>query len=201
MKKLLSLIMVFIALNSIAQDQQSIEERLAKVTGESKTPEAIIKHAITTNDVELFNLGVDKAGSDIKKLNYSFNRMDVNKGSMFLNATPLMHAAAVGNLEMVKILIEKKVSLKETCKAPSYSYGITNNKGGNANGITAIYFAIQQGHKEVVQALIDAGADIMTISLEVKGRDAISCTPKQWAKLYNQTEIEELLKSSRKFGM
>lgn len=180
--------------------QETLEARLAKVPN-TEDPEAVVKYAISNQDMEMLKYGVDKAGSGIKKMKYSYNQMELNKGTTFLDFTPLMQAAANGKLEMVNYLIEQKVNLDATAKAPIYSTddGIFS---GRAKGITAIHLAIEHGHKDVVKALVDAGADIMTSYLEVEpitpGARGISSTPKQWAKVNNQTEIEEMLKASKK---
>ena len=197
MKKISLLLLTIVTLNTFAQE--SLEARLTKVT-KPEDPESVVKWAIYTKDMEMLKYGVEKAGSAIKKMSYSHNQMDLNKGSMFLAMTPLMQAAATGQLEMVNYLIEQKVDLDATCKAPVYKSEVSRHNG-KAKGITALHFAVQKGHKEVVQALVDAGAEFMTSYLEVDaqaGDISISSTAKQWAKVHGQTEIEEMLKGSKK---
>lgn len=208
MKNTILLLLVMVGFSAVAQE--TLENRLAKVP-EPSNPESVVKWAIFTNDMELLKYGVEKAGSAIKKMAYSHNQTDLNKGSMFLGMTPLMQAAANGNLEMVNFLLEQKVNVDATCKAPVYTYDGTMypNFAASAKGITAIHLAVQKGHKEVVSALIEAGADIMTSYLELDSKpgapvavkSGLSSTPKQWAKQYGQTEIEEMLKDSKKGAM
>ena len=207
MKNVILLLLFVVSSFRAATAQETIEAKLAKVSNPTD-PESVIKWAIDTKDMELLKYGVEKAGSAIKKMAYSYNNIGINKGSMFLGMTPLMQASAIGNLEMVNYLIDQKVDVDAACKAPVYTYTGTmyDTFSGSAKGITAIHFAAQIGNKEIVQALVDAGTDFTSSFLEInpKGyvpiqvKSGLSCTPKQWAKQYGQTEIEELLKESKK---
>lgn len=197
MKKISVLLLTIVTLHAFAQE--SLEARLAKVTKPDE-PESVVKWAIYTKDMEMLKYGVEKAGSAIKKMSYSHNQMDLNKGTMFLGMTPLMQAAATGQLEMVNYLIEQKVDLDATCKATIYK-SEAGPHNGKAKGITALHFAAQKGYKEIAQALIDAGADFMTTYVEIDaqaGNKSISSTPKQWAGVHGQTEVEQLFKESKK---
>ncbi len=200
MKKLLIACALMLGMNSFAQETTlTLEQKIEAVPSKEKTAEAIIKHGIYINDMELFKHGVELAGKDLKKVKYPYNKMDLNKGSMFMGFTPLMQAAYTGQIEMVKILLENKVNVNATCTAPVYT-AESGNHNGKMKGLTAIHLAAQKGHKEVVQALVDAGADFMTLMVEVDpqiGSKGIMSTARQWAKVHGQTEVEELLKNAK----
>ncbi|GLZ28757.1 hypothetical protein Lesp02_09470 [Lentzea sp. NBRC 105346] len=57
----------------------------------------------------------------------------------------------------------------------------------HGEGVTALHLAAEQGHLEVITALLDGGADR---SLKDASFDS---TPQNWARHNNQTEAEELL--------
>ncbi|MCC7332583.1 MAG: ankyrin repeat domain-containing protein [Flavobacteriales bacterium] len=206
MKKILVASALLFHLNSIAQETTlTLEQRIEAVPAKEKNAEAIIKHGISTNDLELFKHGVGLAGKDLKKVKYTFSNIHINKGSMFIGATPLIHAASMGQLEMVKILIENKVNVNADCNSPIYTDDIEGvNHSGKMKGLTAMHMAAQRGHKEIVQALVDAGSDFMTLFVEIEpgpGARGISATARQWAKVHGQTEVEELLKSAKGSSM
>ncbi|MBV6484467.1 MAG: hypothetical protein KFKLKKLM_00973 [Flavobacteriales bacterium] len=202
MKKILLACSLFLSISAFAQETTlTLEQKIESVPSKEKTAEAIIKHGIYINDMELFKHGVELAGKELKKVKYPFNKMDLNGGTMFMGFTPLMQAAAYGQLDMVKILLENKVNVNATCTAPMYKDDIPSvEHNGKMKGLTAIHLAAQRGHKEVVQALVDAGADFMTLVVEVDpqaGSRGIMSTARQWAKVHGQTEVEELLKNAK----
>ncbi len=206
MKKRILVFASFLFVSVFASAQETLEQRIEKIPAKEKTPENIIRYGIYLNDMEMFNHGVEKAGSDIKKFQYSFNHMDLNGGSMFLGMTPLMQAAAFGRTEMVKVLLEKKVDVDETCKAPVYKTAPNFTgacKGGNMKGMTALMFAAQNGHLEVIKLLLDTKSKFTMLNVEIKemGGAGYSGTARQWAKMHGQTEAEELIKKARKGAM
>jgi ankyrin repeat protein len=62
------------------------------------------------------------------------------------NMTPVILASSVGKLDMVKLLVERGANIHATA----------SDSGG-----TALHYAAEEGHKEVVVYLLDNGADPM----------------------------------------
>lgn len=206
MKKQLMILLAGIGLSFCVSAQETLEQRIEKIPAKEKTPEKIIEYGIYLNDMEMFNHGIEKAGSNLKKIEYSFNSMDLNGGTMFLGFTPLMQAAAFGRTEMVKILLEKKVDVDATCKAPVYktAANASASKAGKMKGLTALMLAAQNGHLEVIKLLLDTKTKFTTLMIEIDGMgpaNKYSGTARQWAKFHNQTEAEDLIKASRKGAM
>ena len=96
---------------------------------------------------------------------------DVNEKDNEYGATPLHHASATGNLEVVQQLIKA---------------GADVNAKDNECGATPLHHASYQGHLEIVQQLIKAGAD-------VKAKAKGGGTPLGMAKVDGHTEIVNLL--------
>jgi len=112
---------------------------------------------------------------DIKRI-LSSGMVDVNCREIFVNSTPLNEAASNGNLESVKILLERGANHKNSDR-----WGITPlheaahhgheeiaqiliGRGGNLDvadreGRTPLHEAASEGHKEVAQLLIESGAN------------------------------------------
>lgn len=197
MKKSITLLLAFICLNAFSQDAM-LENRLKVLRAAYTTPELFLKAAIDTQDSSVFKIALDEAGADLKKMKYP--------SYPFANFTPLMSAAMVGNVKMVQALLDRKVDIDATCKAALYSGEtdyIKSVTGGSGKGFTAIHFAAQKGHKDVVRLLIIAGADLMA-SVEIKGgygKSGLNATPKQWAKLHSQTEVEAMIKAGKKAAL
>lgn len=97
--------------------------------------------AVSKNKIDLVSSYLNKGGD--------VNRID-DKGYSILN-----RAATDGNLNLVKIILEKKPDL-ETVTYPDYS----NDGSMNYDGATALHNAAYGGFSEIVEALIQAGADI-----------------------------------------
>lgn len=87
-------------------------------------------------------------------------------------ATPLHHAAAKGQLAVVKLLIDNKADV---------------NAQKN-DGVTPLHVAAALGYKDIVVALLDAKADACAV--DKKGR-----TPLSIAKAGGKTEIENILRA------
>ncbi len=94
--------------------------------------------------------------------------------------TPLMLAIQINDIEMVQILLNNKANPNETQLT---------------KGISALIFATIHGRKEIVQLLLDNGADFTHITLDkthedkaVKNLNAI-----MWAAKSSQREIIDLL--------
>jgi ankyrin repeat protein/beta-lactamase regulating signal transducer with metallopeptidase domain len=88
----------------------------------------------------------------------------------------LCRAASQGDIEKVKSLIEKGINVN------------TKDK----EGYTAIYDAAARGHKDVVEFLINKGADI-NIRVDIDAKNSGLWTPLQTAVRHNQASVVELL--------
>ena len=88
------------------------------------------------------------------------NGADINKSDNY-GWTPLNSATNIGQLEIIKLLIEN---------------GADIHKADN-DGWTPLYSAVDKGHLEIVKLLIENGADINEISDRVIARKAINM---QW---------------------
>jgi ankyrin repeat protein len=92
--------------------------------------------------------------------------------------TALTWAAATGRAESVRTLIKLGADVDK----PG-----TFGGAGHGSGVTALHLAVQGDSVEVVQALLDAGADL-------EARDSLfGATPAGWAEFNGSTDILELL--------
>jgi uncharacterized protein len=108
---------------------------------------------------------------------------DANAADATNGQTALMFAAAQGRLEAVQALLARKahpnvatkvspiVSMGERYKQKTGGKGTREitSEGGRSDinamgGLTALLFAAREGHARVVQALVEAGADVNTVS-------------------------------------
>ena len=88
-----------------------------------------------------------KSVEDLRLLKYLFENEDIHVDTKTVNdddSSPLSHAAANGNLEVVKYLLENGVDV--------------NIKDGDVDGTTPVFHAASMGYLEVVKTLVDAGA-------------------------------------------
>lgn len=88
---------------------------------------------------------------DLAQLNTALQQSDAINARDEMNMTPLMLAAGLGNLEMVRALIKAGADVKAT----------------DERDYTALFYAtynpeLDRGFPEVVRALIDAGAEVET---------------------------------------
>ncbi len=88
----------------------------------------------------------------------------------------LRRAAEEGDIEKLKSLIEKGVDVNAKDK----------------EGYTAIYDAAARGHKDVVELLINKGAEI-NIHVDIEAKNSGLWTPLQTAVRHNQASVVELL--------
>ena len=98
-----------------------------------------------------------------------------------MRVSPLHYACASGALDVVKMLVEAGAGVRTTIKDEEYTcldfaanHGHTETvrylvglpdvdvNHRNAANYTALYYAVEDKHTDVVQVLIDAGADIET---------------------------------------
>jgi len=96
------------------------------------------------------------------------NEIDMRDGN---DDTPLMVAASLGNLKIVKLLVDHGADLNAVSKASDY---------------TPLLDALQKGHEEVAKYLIAKGANVITM-----GKDRN--TPLMYAVDQNMPELALLL--------
>ena len=142
-------------------------ERGAKVDGKSKNGQTPLHYA-AAHGLNDFVSSLLKHGADPDL----FGIPDT-KGNL---TTPLMAAAANGQLETVQLLVEKGAQLEkannvgdtvlmDVCKRPyPVIVKLLINKGANVNamakdGYTALIYAACQGQVETIRLLLEAGAD------------------------------------------
>ncbi len=73
--------------------------------------------------------------------------------------TALMWAAANNNAAAIHVLAEQGADLHARTDNPSFSPGRTFSSAP-ATGFTPLLFALRGGHRDAVQVLLDAGADV-----------------------------------------
>ena len=88
---------------------------------------------------------------DIAQFNTALQASDAASARGDMNITPLMLAASLGNLEMVRALLKAGADVKATDERDytALFYGTYNPE-------------LDRGYPEVVKALIDAGAEVET---------------------------------------
>ena len=137
-------------------------------------PEVDVEHEV--ENVTALNRAVTEGHSDVVQVLIDAGARIEAKYR--LGWTPMLAACYKGNLIIVKMLVEAGASVhstdytKETCLTLAAGYGHTetvrylvglpevevNEKARNKH--TALHSAVSRGHPDVVQLLIDAGADI-----------------------------------------
>lgn len=117
------------------------------------------------------------AGADVNKINY------LNQGHLVVSFVPLVHAATRGNLEIVQLLLKAGASID------------LRSKDGEKDGETALQAAIQTRKFDLVQTLIDAGANINAPAGNAPARSWQPRTALQRAAEQSNLQIVELLLS------
>ena len=138
--------------NSNSNNIQDIYNELVKVIENDHRGEALIKR-INDNDIDI-NKIISVSGENllhycckknIPKVVVLLIKAGINVESLdYNNNTPLMICAIKGSHCIMKLLLDREVSI--------------NNK--NAEGITALEFAASEGKKECVKLLIEYGANV-----------------------------------------
>jgi ankyrin repeat protein len=103
------------------------------------------------------------------------NRADVNAREGWYGQTALMWAAAEGHADVVRLLLEAGAKVDERSREIDRPESYDEWQQGSVvypdiprGGLTALQFAAREGHLEVVQALIDGGADLDAVDAEGK---------------------------------
>ena len=123
--------------------------------------------------------------------------------------SPLLKASECGNLQVVKMLVKAGAGVCVTddkgltCLSLAVAYGHTETvrsllcmpevdvNQSNNSGSTSLHHAVAQKHSDVVELLIDAGADI-----EVKYNEGRGCSPLHVASQCGKLrDVEALLKA------
>jgi uncharacterized lipoprotein YehR (DUF1307 family) len=127
MKKLIAVLLAFVLISLMGCEKKDDTEQQST----DAVPKIDLHSAIVTNDLNIIRQHI-KAGSDL-------NVLEPSRAS-----TPLITAAALGNAEAAKLLIEAGSEL--------------NYK--NVDGSTALVTSVVFGTTDVARLLIDSGADL-----------------------------------------
>jgi ankyrin repeat protein len=100
---------------------------------------------------------------------------DVNAKDKY-DIPPLHKALEKGLVDIAKLLIDKGADINAKCK----------------HDRTSLHFAAYNGLKDMVELLLAKGADT---TVRTTDGDCYNCTPLDWAKVQNKTEIVEILRS------
>lgn len=137
MKALVIVIVLLLSINLFGSEKQDGSSQAEKQETKVSVPKLDLHAAIYMNNIEAIRQHI-KAGSDL-------NVLEPSRGS-----TPLITAAALGNNEAIKMLIDAGASI--------------NNQ--NNDGSTALHTAIVFGKTEVAKTLIESG-----INLNIQNND------------------------------
>lgn len=187
-------------------NKQKLNEQLRRVClkGEVKKAQYLLRLGASVYVIkDMVNYILQDGSEDMLK--FCFDKIvDVNeKDKVWGGAKPIEKAIRFGNLNAVKVLLERGVELEEKNK-----YGSTPlllallegrkeimeylvEKGANVNacnryGESALHIALYKKDKEIVKWLLDKGAD-------VEGRSEFYITPLMYAIDKDNDEIVRLL--------
>lgn len=137
----------------------------------------IFLEKLKRNSISLFNLIDINKVVNLKTFQFMAPFKNLNEDILL---TPLMLAIQVNDIEMVKILLNNKANPNE----------IQLTKG-----VSALIFATIHGRKEIVQLLLDSGADFTHITLDKTHEDKAikNLSAIMWATKSSQKEIIDLL--------
>jgi ankyrin repeat protein len=95
--------------------------------------------------------------------------VDPNAADSFQKQTALMRAAEEGHVDVVNMLL----AAKSDPNAKAYISELTTRKNADhaTGGLTAVMFAVRNGHENVVRALVKGGAD-----LKIANGDGVTAT-------------------------
>ena len=108
----------------------------------------------------------------------------------FSNPPDILSAAAMGDLEMVKALVEGNPDLANAQGLFTQTLQINGVDADRTKGFTPLLYAAQEGHRDVAEFLIGKGADI-------NAQNALGDTPLHQAILFKHKDVAELLVASK----
>ena len=152
-KKYFSLILIVLSFSSFAQGETTVFDiartgTVEQITSLFKQNSKIVN---ATNDAGYSPLILACYRGNIEVAKFLIkNGADVNANSSM--GSPLMAAVVKGNIEVVNLLLEKRADVNVT----------------DANGITALIYAVQFRNAEIVKILIDHKADKTHVDKEGK---------------------------------
>lgn len=152
-KKYFSLILMVFTFSSFAQGEKTVFDiartgTVEQITSLFKQNPKIVN---ATNDTGYSPLILACYRGNIEVAKFLIkNGADVNANSSM--GSPLMAAVVKGNIEVVNLLLEKRADVNVT----------------DANGITALIYAVQFRNAEIVKILIDHKADKTHVDKEGK---------------------------------
>ena len=128
----------------------------------NKLPIAIIEKCITPYNTKNNELALSCQDNHINLTKVLINNnIDIERRYKY-NLTLIIIASSKGNKEIVEILI--KAGANVNALSNKFSYNDNNDIFGNFTtynyGYTALMVASKNGHKEIVELLVNAGADV-----------------------------------------
>lgn len=152
-KKYFSLILMVFTFSSFAQGEKTVFDiartgTVEQITSLFKQNPKIVN---ATNDAGYSPLILASYRGNTHVAEFLINNgADVNANSSM--GSPLMAAVVKGNIEMVKLLLEKKAGVN----------------AADANGVTALIYAVQFRNAEILKILLDHKADKAHLDKEGK---------------------------------
>jgi uncharacterized protein len=147
--KAFTLLLLAVALLALGCDSRQARQSLAQ-QGIDATDENFFKYA-REGDVQKVSLLL-RAGCS------------VNAEEKYVGRTALMYAAENGHLPLVKFLVASKANVNQAVREKVYRSGLplpgwSSRTEHPYPGWTALMFATERGHTEIVRTLLAAGAD------------------------------------------
>jgi ankyrin repeat protein len=128
-------------------------------------------------------LALETGREDLVRLLVVEYKADVNKKThLFIKQTPLQHAAELGNLDMVRLLLELGADM--------------NGEPAIRSGGTALQFAAISGNCNVAAELLEQGAPLHALPSKVNGR-----WPLEGAAEHGRLDMVQFLWRAKEFSL